>query len=124
MLRPSTVVDQVSSQGDATQGEGQRERTLTEHLADGCLAIPLNLAWRLSIPERTTFPSNSPANASISISLSLAKLALQANKPDVAAQKYNEVLKLAWWSWEAYEGLCLLGERIYKLREDADRRAT
>lgn len=36
-------------------------------------------------------------------------MAAKANKPDVAAQQYEEVLKSAWWCWEAYEGLCKLG---------------
>lgn len=46
----------------------------------------------------------------ITVNLSLAKLAAQANKPDVAAQKYFEVLKTAWWCWEAFEGLCRIGQ--------------
>ena len=37
-------------------------------------------------------------------------MAVQANKPDVAAQRYEEALAAAWWCWEAYEGLCALGK--------------
>ena len=46
----------------------------------------------------------------VCISLALAKMAVKANKPDIAAERYTEALQAAWWCWEAYEGLCALGK--------------
>ena len=63
-------------------------------------------------PEYNSVPSN------VSINLSLAKLAAQANKPDVAAQRYLNALQSSWWCWEAYEGLCKIGQCVAIIRSN------
>lgn len=50
------------------------------------------------------------STSSVCVQLTLAKLAAKANKVDDAVQRYKEALRLAWWCWEAYEGLCALGD--------------
>ena len=65
---------------------------------------------RLNTSDLFLYPSSSQAHSSVTIALSLARLAVEANKPDVAAERYLDALRSAWWCWEAYDGLCALGE--------------
>lgn len=64
---------------------------------------------KLDAFEKALAPIHSNVHAAISVNLSLARLAVQANQPDVATRRFVDVLRAAWWCWEAYEGLCNLG---------------
>ena len=44
----------------------------------------------------------------VCVDISLARSARKAYKADQAAARYLEIVKTAWWCWEAYEGLCAL----------------
>lgn len=44
----------------------------------------------------------------VCVDIALAQSARKAYKADQAAARYLEIVKTAWWCWEAYESLCAL----------------
>lgn len=72
------------------------------------LTILQSLTHMLYTAQQQPLPL--PLNPSAAtLQVQLAQLAIKSNKPDQAAQHYENALRECWWCYEAFEGLCHLG---------------
>ena len=63
-------------------------------------------------PEPLHPPQPTPAEEQSSTECLLGSLAAKGNDPAQAAEHYLEALKLDPFCWEAFEGLCSIGQSI------------